>query len=934
MYKGFCFTETWLHDDDQNDVFFPKNFNVYRMDRDPTVASKGGGVAVTINDQFQSSQMENVYDADCESICVKVKLKPTSLIMYVAYVNIPDRIILAKHFHLVHQLTSSETDSRIVVVGDFNLKKIVWNADDTNSFYLPQNILSHDQSDYFKSALDFLQSIQGLPMFQLSNIKNIASNVLDLVFVNGYEDVQTCQAPAVIAKANGIAKFHPPIEISFEYHPDVVNQPSETVEIQLYNKGNYDRILRQLNAIDFAHIFQDLDVEAAFDYFYSLINQLIKENVPTIRVKKNNNKPKWWTPELQRKKNRRDKTSKRRPENELTTEYVDALKEFNELQDKLHDEYVDKVQHDICSDPSKFWNYAKEKQKRPMYPLEMNYDGRTSNQPAESVELFADYFESIYECDDELVDFEEIYKDEPLNATEIYLTMFDIESAIINLESKNSCGPDNISPIVIKKCGDALVWPLWILFQKTMDQKIPTRLKMSRVVPVFKKGKKDNVKNYRIVAISPVFLRIYESAIQIKLRRIVDPAVTKRQHGFIPGRSVVTNLMNLSVLAHDAFEDGYQLDVFYGDFKNAFDKVDFRILIKKFWNFGIAKQTAKWLFEFLVGRTFYVAIGSFKSRIFVSKSGVPAGSILGPICFLIFIDDIVKSIGFSIPLLLADDIKLACIIRSFTDVQRFQIDINRLLHWCHENKLYFNSEKCAVITIRRIQSFIEATYMMGDLAIKRVEEFRDLGIPINVKMTFGGHVERITSRARQSMGYIKRISHGQFGVRALKVLYSSYVRSKLEFASVIWDPHVCVYRDDIESVQKQFVMFALGDRNNVPPYRLLPYETRCEKLGLEKLSVRRTKMNLMYAYDLFNGRIDDENVSNKLVRSVQSRYLLRDTSLVVEKMYTRDYLYYQPIARIVRLINKFAKYMTLSRSKFKSNSEIKEMLRSFEDEFT
>lgn len=305
-----------------------------------------------------------------------------------------------------------------------------------------------------------------------------------------------------------------------------------------------------------------------------------------------------------------------------------------------------------------------------------------------------------------------------------------------------------------------------------------------------------------------------------------------------------------------------------------------------------------------------MAIGSSKSRIFVSKSGVPADSILGPICFLIFIDDIVKSIGFSIPLLLADDIKLACIIRSFTDVQRFQIDINRLLHWCHENKLYFNSEKCAVITIRRIQSFIEATYMMGDLAIKRVEEFRDLGIPINVKMIFGGHIERITSRARQSMGYIKRISHGQFGVRALKVLYSSCVRSKLEFASVIWDPHAGVYRDDIESVQKQFVMFDLGDRNNVPPYRLLPHETRCEKLGLEKLSVRRTKMNLMYAYDLFNGRIDDENVSNKLVRSVQSRYLLRDTSLVVEKMYTRDYLYYQPIARIIRLINKFAKYMT------------------------
>lgn len=153
----------------------------------------------------------------------------------------------------------------------------------------------------------------------------------------------------------------------------------------------------------------------------------------------------------------------------------------------------------------------------------------------------------------------------------------------------------------------------------------------------------------------------------------------------------------------------------------------------------------------------------------------------------------------------------------------FNGDIDRLLEWCHENKLYFNPEKCAIITIRRIQSFIEATYAIGDLEVKRVNEFRDLGIPINEKMTFGGHIERATSRARQSMGYIKRISHGQFSVRVLKVLYTSYVRSKLEFASVIWDPNASVYRDYIESVQKQFVMFALGDRNNVPPYRLLPY---------------------------------------------------------------------------------------------------------------
>lgn len=172
-------------------------------------------------------------------------------------------------------------------------------------------------------------------MFQLSNVRNIASNVLDLVFVNGFDDIETCQAPVAITKTNGIVKLQPPIEISFEYYPEE-KTPSEMVEVLLYDNENYDSILRQLNAINFALIFLELNVEDAFDYFYLLMGQLIKENIPTVRIKKNNDKPKWWTPELQRKKNRRDKAYKRKPKNELTEEYVKSLEEFNELRDKLY----------------------------------------------------------------------------------------------------------------------------------------------------------------------------------------------------------------------------------------------------------------------------------------------------------------------------------------------------------------------------------------------------------------------------------------------------------------------------------------------------------------------------------------------------------------------------------------------------------------------
>lgn len=148
-----------------------------------------------------------------------------------------------------------------------------------------------------------------------------------------------------------------------------------------------------------------------------------------------------------------------------------------------------------------------------------------------------------------------------------------------------------------------------------------------------KKGDKADIKNYRITAISSVILRVYELAFQDKLLNIANPQLSNAQHGFRPKRSIVSNLMNLSIAAHDAFAKKQQLDVFYGDFQNAFDKMTHRIFISKIKTFDIGKKTAKWIFEFLVGRKFFVQIGGAKSRIYEAVSGVPAGSILVPLSY-------------------------------------------------------------------------------------------------------------------------------------------------------------------------------------------------------------------------------------------------------------------------------------------------------------
>lgn len=240
------------------------------------------------------------------------------------------------------------------------------------------------------------------------------------------------------------------------------------------------------------------------------MSTLIENNVPKVLVTSYLNKPKWWTRELQRKKNRRDKLYKRKPRGTLTVEYIDACNEFNELNDTLRKQYFDRIQNNIKLDPAEFWKFAKIGNKQSTYPNKMFHGNDTAQSPEEIVQLFANYFESIYVADDHLFEFSDVYR-EPVDSTEINVSLLCIELAIASLKWHSGAGPDDLSPFVIKKCIEAITWPIWLLYQKTFDTgTIPHLLKLSRVVPVFKKGKKDDVTNYRVIAISSIILKIFE----------------------------------------------------------------------------------------------------------------------------------------------------------------------------------------------------------------------------------------------------------------------------------------------------------------------------------------------------------------------------------------------------------------------------------------
>ena len=225
----------------------------------------------------------------------------------------------------------------------------------------------------------------------------------------------------------------------------------------------------------------------------------------------------------------------------------------------------------------------------------------------------------------------------------------------------------------------------------------------------------------------------------------------------------------------------------YLDFRKAFDLVDHEVMLLKMKGYGFPHNFINWLSDYLTNRTLNVNINGTLSDPFVAGSGVPQGSYLGPILFLIFIDDIVKFIKISQILLFADDIKLFNKIDNYADHVHLQSDLKNITKWCSLNKLNLNFNKCFPISFGRSISF-NFEYQITDAVVcQKTDAITDLGVIMDQKLNFNDHISSVVSKANRSWGLIQRHS-GSFNLNTTRMLYFSFVKSIVMFASNIWCP--------------------------------------------------------------------------------------------------------------------------------------------------
>lgn len=276
-------------------------------------------------------------------------------------------------------------------------------------------------------------------------------------------------------------------------------------------------------------------------------------------------------------------------------------------------------------------------------------------------------------------------------------------------------------------------------------------MKIARVVPVYKSGSRTDAKNYRPISLLCSVSKIFESVLHSLIACSVKSAIISNQHGFIAGRSTTTNLVSFMAHASVAVESRSQLDTVYCDLSKAFDMVSHHMLISKLSVSGISASLLALLKDYLTGRQSYVSSNGQPSGMYAATSGVPQGSVLGPLLFSIFVNDVSAAIKSSFFLLYADDIKIFKEISSISDCVLLQNDISAFADWCSLNSLVLNSAKTKIVSFTRKTEDIHFSYRIhGDL-LNREHQLCDLGVLFDSKLSFTAQTDRITRRALRTL---------------------------------------------------------------------------------------------------------------------------------------------------------------------------------------
>ena len=827
-YDILAFTESWL---DLKEQHYPaeiamRNYTTFNTDKPNN--KRGGGLCLYIKQTLLPIQKHSIATEHFQIL--HINITATNNTNYTHTV----KIILAyrrpqipaqddeQFFQHLENLLDSPHES--IIIGDFNAPHLNWTDIHNN----PQG----NRLIRFVYTNNLTQQVHS---------PTRGDNILDLILTSDPDLTDSIKVGHKLGDHN-IINF----EITLNH---TTNLPSK--EVFNFRRANFEEmredILNFLERNLLGEVFPTRTTQELFNDIKTIIHTSSDRHIPKKRLQSND--PSWCHEGIKELINIRERAHSAMT-NSRTVENMEAFhnsaRNVKRAVKEAKRTNEESIARQSKSNPKAFYAHVNKTRihKPRIGPLTDN-NGEPVTQGTEMAQTMNEYFASVFTAEnlDNIPQIVNKQYDRPLNT--VYFPPQEVQELLLHLNIYKSMGPDQLHPRILRELGAEISEYMANLFTKSMATgDIPEEWRTANVVAIHKKGSRQKPENYRPISLTSIPCKTMERVIKKRITTHLERnnLINPSQHGFRDRRGCLTNLLDFynDVIELDDTEQA--VDVIYFDFKKAFDKVPHQRLINQLEVHGITGDLLRWLTNWLTTRQQRVVIDNDASDWKRVTSGVPQGSVLGPLLFIIYINDIDTGISSKISKF-ADDTKICHRAKTEADQDVIQEDIDKLLEWSRKSQMEFHEDKCTLLHVGIRNS--KFNYTIGEQQLTTVQEQRDLGVTVTENLKWNKHIDKSVKKANAVAGLIARNFQSK-SEDIILTLHKSLVRPLLEYAGPVHSPHAIMHKNKIERVQKRMTKM-------IPTLRQKSYPERLNHLKLIPLEQRRTRGQLIETFKYLKG---------------------------------------------------------------------------------
>ena len=816
---------------------------------------------IYIRDSVYHKRRYDLEPRDTECIWIEIKLNhirilfglfyrpPNSDMSY--YSSIEDSISLAMDTQI----------NNIIITGDFNL-----------------DMLSHQTARKVSELCEQFSLSQTIT--EPTHYTEHSSSLIDLILTSDKGNLIYSGVAEPFLHQD--MRYHCPVYGVFKYSK--TSKKSFTRRIWSYDRGDYDQLRNKISDTDWDSL-SDPDVNVHATNITNHLNSLVAECIPNKIIRIRPSDPPWITTAIRKLIRKR----KRAYHKARQTGTPRLWNKFKKLRNKVTESirlskqhFIDELSNKLKRNPlsSKDWwstlkAFISPSTKSSVPTLEK--DGRVYSDDTDKTNLLNDFFRDQTVLDDSNARVPNIdcYTNNNIFSN-LVITPLEIESVLKNLPLGKAVGSDDINNRILRELAHELSFPICSLLNHSLQLGIfPDIWKDALVCPIFKGGDAASVSNYRPISLLSCLEKVPERVVfkhlynHFRDNNILSPL----QSGFIPGDSTTNQLTFLYNTFCQALDMGKEVRVVFCDVSKAFDRVWHKGLLCKLKAAGVSGSLLSWFNSYLSERRQRVILPGTQSEWNYTHAGVPQGSILGPLLFLLYINDIVQDIGSNIRLF-ADDTSLSLIVENpDTAAATLNSDLEKVTQWAKTWLVKFNPVKTESLLIsRKLIKPVHPPLFMLNQQIKEVENHKHLGIYLSNDGTWHTHISYIKEKAWNRINIMRKLKF-QLDRKSLEIIYTSFIRPILEYGNEIWDNCTQYEKEDLEKIQKEAARIATGTT------KLISVENLYNEIGWDTLESRRNKQKLTLFYKMVNN-LTPTYLSSLVPSTVTeaSRYNLRNSS--------------------------------------------------------